>query len=158
MNNKTRKIIIIILSIIFLIASGFLVYQYKNNLSNKNDNISKKPEENNKEENDPYALYRKTTNFKLENANRYIAYKEKNPSLDYETIVTYVNIGLDYKFYSYTKDADTSKEILLLMNKYLKLSNDYEPLLTCTGFALVLKTQQLVFSKVLSTNQTKKRL
>lgn len=123
---KKRKIenkkIIIVIIILFLIAGLLTAYQYKDILNKDNEEIK---EENNNT--DPYKEYRNANNFKLENANRYIVYKENNPSLDYETVVTYVNIGLDKEFYSYIAKANTSKGILLLMNKYLKLDNDYEP-------------------------------
>ena len=38
-----------------------------------------------------------------------------------------MNIGLDKEFYSFIKEADTTKGILILMNKYLVLDKNYEP-------------------------------
>lgn len=135
MRKKKRKKNIIYLLVIIILACILTLICYKGKIfdSNKpNDNNTtnngdKNDLPNKDEEKDPYLLYRKCLNFKLENGPRYIAYKKSHESYDYEKVVNHVNIGLDKEFYSYIKDADTSKGILLLMNKYLKLSENYEP-------------------------------
>lgn len=79
------------------------------------------------EEIDAYTPFKNIDNFKLANKERYVKYYEKNKNLSYEKIVTRVNIGLDYDFYDYITLADTSKGILVLTNKYLKLDENYKP-------------------------------
>ena len=74
-----------------------------------------------------YAPFKKINSFKSENQERYIRYYDKNKDLSYDDIVTYVNIGLDYGFYNYIKNSDLSKNNLVLVNKYLKLDNNYVP-------------------------------
>ena len=74
-----------------------------------------------------YEPFKKVNNFKQENSERYIRYYEKNKNLNYEEVVTYVNIGLDYGFYNYITNSDISKNNLILVNKYLKLNKDYVP-------------------------------
>ena len=64
--------------------------------------------------------------FKLENVGRYQDYFDRT-SFTAETCVLYVEIGLDSEFYTSINDADTSKNELMLVNKYYKLSSDYEP-------------------------------
>ena len=76
---------------------------------------------------DKYKNYRNIKNYKDENKDRYVSYKLANSSLDYETVVNYVNIGLDFDFYSYISDVDMDKGILILVNKYHKLSSSYKP-------------------------------
>ena len=140
MRRKKRKKNIIYLFFIIILACILTLICYEGKIfdSNKpnNNNTTNNPKPDNKtdkpttkpsETKDPYLMYRKCLNFKLENGPRYIAYKENHESYDYEKVVNHVNIGLDKEFYSYIKDADTSKGILLLMNKYLKLSENYEP-------------------------------
>lgn len=74
-----------------------------------------------------YDPFKKTSNFKGENGERYIRYYSKNKKLSYEDIVTRVNIGLDYDYYGYIKKADMNKGILVLTNKYTKLDDSYIP-------------------------------
>ena len=58
---------------------------------------------------------------------RYINYYEKNKDLSYEEIVTRVNSNLDHEFYTDSKEADLSKEIYTLVNKFYYLDKDYIP-------------------------------
>ena len=134
MSKKNRKINNIILIIIVIILLGGLLILFKNDIKNifnkNNDTKEEKPlddEKDKEEEIDPLKEYKETSNYKLINTDRYIAYKGNNPDLSYEDVVTRVNIGLDKDFYSLITPADTSKGNLLLMNKYLKLASDYEP-------------------------------
>lgn len=135
MRKKKRKKNIIYLLVIIILACILTIICYKGKIfdsnkpndNNTTNNGNKNDLPNKEEEKDPYLLYRKCLNFKLENGPRYIAYKKSHESYDYEKVVNHVNIGLDKEFYSYIKDADTSKGVLLLMNKYLKLSENYEP-------------------------------
>lgn len=74
--------------------------------------------------------YKDITNFDITKIDRYIAYQEKNTNYDTKTVVTYVNIGLDLKGYSsytsYTKE-EAQNALTILVNKYHKLPDDYEP-------------------------------
>lgn len=56
--------------------------------------------------------------FKAENIERYENYFIKNNSYDADTIVIYVNIGLDNEFYTNIKTIDNYNEITALVNKY----------------------------------------
>ena len=65
--------------------------------------------------------------YKDTNHNRYIRYQNKNPNLSIETIVTYVNIGLDNPYYTYTNKAKDLNKITIIVNKYNYLTRDYVP-------------------------------
>ena len=58
---------------------------------------------------------------------RYLSYKEKNNDLDYNEIIKRVNSNLDYTFYDDSKEADISKGMYTLVNKYYYLDKDYVP-------------------------------
>lgn len=57
---------------------------------------------------------------------RYINYS-KEKKLNYEDVVTYVNIGLDYSYYSNVIKIDNQDDLLVLVNKYHSLASDYVP-------------------------------
>lgn len=64
--------------------------------------------------------------FKEDNLDRYIKYNNKT-NLDIETVLTYVNIGLDNDYYTNVSNISNQEDILVLVNKYNKLKKDYEP-------------------------------
>ncbi len=66
------------------------------------------------------------SNFDENNLARYIEYS-KNNNYEINNIVTYVNIGLDYEFYSVSKEIEDPQEIDVLLNKYNYLPKDYVP-------------------------------
>lgn len=128
--------IIIILIVLILIVFYFFTMQNKDD-PNKQDveqNIidDNSPEENkeqdeNEELEEPKNGYEIIEFYKEEYQNRYDKYKEKNPDLDDETIVKYVNIGLDQKFYSNTKNSPNKDTNKVLVNKFYSLGKDYVP-------------------------------
>ena len=58
---------------------------------------------------------------------RYLSYKENNNNLDYKEIVKRVNSNLDYTFYDDSKEADISKGMYTLVNKFYYLDKNYVP-------------------------------
>ena len=115
--NKNKRIIIIFVLLVIGISIFCIsnVYEERRVLREKLDRI------------DSYTPFKKTTNFKEENKERYVRFYEMNKNLSYEEVVTRVNIGLDYGFYNYITLSDTKKDILILTNKYLRLDEDYKP-------------------------------
>ena len=65
--------------------------------------------------------------YKKENFERYYDYLTKNPNLSTKEVVTNVNSNLDHEYYTTDYAADLSKNTLILVNKYYKLSSDYAP-------------------------------
>lgn len=74
-----------------------------------------------------YKILEKNKNYNKKYKNRYIKFYDNNKNLDYEKIITYVNIGLDKGFYNGVESANTDDNYLILVNKFNKLSKDYEP-------------------------------
>ena len=64
--------------------------------------------------------------FHEELLSRYLNYANEN-SLGYQDVVTYVNIGLDHEYYTDMQDIDDMDNLLVLVNKYHKLSSSYVP-------------------------------
>ncbi len=61
------------------------------------------------------------------NTKRYYDYLVKNPSFSLDYIISLVNCNRDYAYYSNMKESDLSKNELVLVNKYYKLSSTYVP-------------------------------
>lgn len=57
---------------------------------------------------------------------RYIKYYQEE-SLDMETVITYVNIGLDNEYYTNVIDITDQDSVTVLVNKYNRLQSDYVP-------------------------------
>lgn len=65
--------------------------------------------------------------YKEEYKERYETYQEKNPNLAEEEVITRVNIGLDYPYYTNTKQTKDLNKIYILTNKYLYMPDNYVP-------------------------------
>ena len=61
-----------------------------------------------------------------DNYERYLKYKEEN-NVDIKEAIRCVNANIDYKFYTNIVNTDLSKGILILVNKYNRLSSSYSP-------------------------------
>jgi len=133
--KKNNNNIFIILDFILILVIGLFIYNIFINHSKPNDN--KENSNSNKETNVPKEKNDKLDKlgnineqidfFKMDYIDRYIAYKEKNPNLDNEKIIVYVNIGLDKDFYSDTKDSPFKHTNTVLANKFYYLGKDYVP-------------------------------
>ncbi len=132
--NNNLIIINIILLIILIIGIIVFVLFLNKKEDNKDDN-----KENDVVENieptptpDPKLqelefINEKLDFFKMDYVDRYIAYKNLHPELDLETVVVYVNIGLDYPFYENVVDSPYKYETTVLCNKHYYLGEDYVP-------------------------------
>ncbi len=89
--------------------------------------IEKKEEKKEKKVKEEKTSFEQLSYYKDTNHNRYIRYQNKNPNLSIETIVTYVNIGLDNPYYTYTNKAKDLNKITIIVNKYNYLTRDYVP-------------------------------
>lgn len=65
--------------------------------------------------------------FIIDNLYRYLNYYENNKNLSYKEIITRINSNLDYPFYEYSSQADLSKGMYTLVNKYYYLESNYIP-------------------------------
>ena|SRR5574344_1816 len=71
--------------------------------------------------------------FLKKNYEKYLEYIDMKPTISeldevtLKDIVAIVNVGANEKFYSNIKDTDTSKDTLMLINKFYKVSSEYVP-------------------------------
>lgn len=70
--------------------------------------------------------YLKYKYFKISNLNRYIDYRNNN-NLDIQNVILNVNMNLDKEPYEYYNTITDTENILILVNKYNKLPDNYEP-------------------------------
>ena len=61
------------------------------------------------------------------NLERYLSYMKINPDFSLEKVVRNVNVNLDKKQYEDTFKTNVNDGILMLVNKYYYLTEDYEP-------------------------------
>ncbi len=71
--------------------------------------------------------YLKLSYFNENYLSRYIDYRKKHDDLKTEDVVTYVNVNLDYDFYTNTSLISDSNDMLVLVNKYYYLDKDFVP-------------------------------
>lgn len=71
--------------------------------------------------------YRCLPYYREDNVKRYIRYKLNHMELSWEDIITYVEIGLDYAFYSKVNPILCPDKRTVLVNKYNQLPRDYIP-------------------------------
>ena len=117
-----NKIIIFLIIVVFLLVGFKYNYNMKNNNNNNNDEevINVNDELKNELQEQKYFIEN--------NLSRYINYYNNNSDLDWKDIVTNVNTNIDNEFYNNDMDTDTSKGILMITNKFYKLTSDFEGL------------------------------
>ena len=83
--------------------------------------------------------------YKNENQKRYKLYQKNNPKYSKEKVITDVNIGLDYDYYTNDKPTINLNSKYILVNKYNYLNKDYVPNnLETISNQYALKNMQLV--------------
>ena len=65
--------------------------------------------------------------FMYKNLSKYLDYKRDNKLESYTNIVTIINTEANVDWFDNTKETDTSKKELMLVNRLYGLSKDYEP-------------------------------
>ena len=113
--KRGPKLILILIGIIII---GIIIFIPKNKVEQKKQ-LTEKEKFQQQLENISY--------YKKENNKRYLAYQKENPDLSTENIVTYVNIGIDQPYYTNTKPSKNLNTILILVNKYNYVTEDYVP-------------------------------
>ena len=139
-NKKSVATLVIVITIIiaiFVYASLYKSLDNTNTNNNTNNNGSsgntqkddtpKELTEEEKKLKELNNINEKLSFFKNENIDRYIAYKNKNPDLDLEKVIVYVNIGLDNEFYTNVKDSPYKQTNTIIVNKFYSVGSDYVP-------------------------------
>lgn len=68
-----------------------------------------------------------TSKYYLEkNLNKYLEYKADNSDKDINDVISIINVGADKEWYEDAVETDTTKGILMLVNKFNYLTEDYE--------------------------------
>lgn len=73
------------------------------------------------------ASYISNDYFDINSIDRYLEYKNANGSYDYDQVISYVNMFLDYPYYEHTINVTEPNDLLVIVNKYYKLSNNFVP-------------------------------
>ena len=107
------------------------IFSYKNLSNNEKESFNDEPIY--REHNDEFDIV--NANYIENYYERYVSYKNKHPDYSDDTIITYVNIGLDRDFYTNMEDTNMEDGILVLCNKYHLLKSNYVPDLVDLGSA-----------------------
>lgn len=128
---KTKNFLVFIIIIILIITS--IIYGITKSKSNNTDSkgmnkIENKDKVNNTKELTELEKAKKDLGYyKNEYENDYKEYREKNKDLPIEKVITNVNIGLNYDYYTHTKATKDLNTNTILVNKYNYLTEDYVP-------------------------------
>ena len=79
-----------------------------------------------REYNEDLLTITKEKYFLEKNLDKYLDYKKKNPKRSLTDVVAIVNVGADKDWYKDAKKTDTSKGILMLINKFNGLDEEFE--------------------------------
>ncbi|MBO4245789.1 MAG: M15 family metallopeptidase [Bacilli bacterium] len=137
--------LILFLIAIFSIKSIVTMVKQKNNIEYKLEkhgyseddvkilvkNFNEKELDNllNKKANKNITKFIKEKYYLKKNLDKYLTYYENNMDLTPTLVVALINTRSNEDWYTNPKDADTSKNNLLLVNKFNGLKEDYEPVL-----------------------------
>lgn len=125
---KTKNLIIFMICIALIVIS--ITYGLtKANKSNEKKGINKKEPKvvEQKELTEMEKAKKELKYYKDENAKEYEEYRQKNPDLSIEKVITNVNIGLNNKYYTNTKPSKYLNTEKILVNKYNYVTEDYIP-------------------------------
>lgn len=76
---------------------------------------------------EPSQDYSQLPHYIPQRLERYQDYQRKNPELSLETVVTWVNIGLDLPYYTEVQPIESPGDLGVLVNKYHQLPEGYVP-------------------------------
>lgn len=65
--------------------------------------------------------------YREEYEERYQQYEKENPNMKRIDVITQVNLGLDFPFYTHTEEAKNLQTSFVLVNKHYYLKEDYVP-------------------------------
>lgn len=117
----------LLLILLIIITITVVSINNKNN-GNKNTKETFKVDKTKNKNNDTLKKKCKKINYcNLKYLDRYKSYKNSNKDLSDEDIITRVNLGLDYSFYTHTKETPYLNKEYILVNKYIHLNEDYVP-------------------------------
>ncbi len=128
---KTKNFLVFIIIIILIITS--IIYGINKSKNNNTNSKEQNKIENKDKVNDTKELTelekakKDLAYYKDEYEDVYKEYREKNKDLSIEKVITNVNIGLNYDYYTHTKATKDLNTNTILVNKYNYLTEDYVP-------------------------------
>ena len=128
---KTKNFLVFIIIIILIITS--IIYGINKSKNNNTNSKEQNKIENKDKVNDTKELTelekakKDLAYYKDEYEEAYKEYREKNKDLSIEKVITNVNIGLNYDYYTHTKATKDLNTNTILVNKYNYLTEDYIP-------------------------------
>ncbi|MFV0396239.1 MAG: D-alanyl-D-alanine carboxypeptidase family protein [Coprobacillaceae bacterium] len=123
LNKKKAGFVVII---VVVLAIG-LYFGGRSLFSSSDDVDTTEPKTNDNKTNDTNE-FSSLSYYHQDNLEKYKTYKENNPNLSIEDIVTHVNMGIDVPFYSTDPIiVDNPDAIDVLINKVYKLPEDWAP-------------------------------
>ena len=128
---KTKNFLVFIIIIILIITS--IIYGINKSKNNNTNSKEQNKIENKDKVNDTKELTelekakKDLAYYKDEYEDAYKEYREKNKDLSIEKVITNVNIGLNYDYYTHTKATKDLNTNTILVNKYNYLTEDYVP-------------------------------
>ena len=128
---KTKNFLVFIIIIILIITS--IIYGINKSKNNNTNSKEQNKIENKDKVNDTKELTelekakKDLAYYKDEYEDAYKEYREKNKDLSIEKVITNVNIGLNYDYYTHTKATKYLNTNTILVNKYNYLTEDYVP-------------------------------
>ena len=128
---KTKNFLVFIIIIILIITS--IIYGINKSKNNNTNSKEQNKIENKDKVNDTKELTelekakKDLAYYKDEYEEAYKEYREKNKDLSIEKVITNVNIGLNYDYYTHTKATKDLNTNTILVNKYNYLTEDYVP-------------------------------
>lgn len=128
---KTKNFLVFIIIIILIITS--ILYGINKSKNNNTNSKEQNKIENKDKVNDTKELTelekakKDLAYYKDEYEDAYKEYREKNKDLSIEKVITNVNIGLNYDYYTHTKATKDLNTNTILVNKYNYLTEDYVP-------------------------------
>lgn len=119
--QKRRRVISLLVAIVLVLTVVALIFSLTNK---KNQTDTDNPSQG-----EGATEFSQIYYFKKDKAKRYDAYQKKNPDMPIEDVVWQVNSSLDEERYvDYLEiDEDKSEDTLVLVNKYNKLPETFEP-------------------------------
>ena len=129
--KKVWPIVLLIISVLIILV-GILTYIFfmgdkKMDNTNTNNEPTKEIIDNKPKEENNVDKLKKENYFIAKNLDRYLNYLKMHPEKDMTEIIRCVNANIDYEFYTNTVNSNTDDDILLIVNKYHRLSSNYVP-------------------------------
>ncbi len=140
MKKGILKLFIVLIILMLIVLAGYLYYKYINSdkylLTKKGyteEQVTTILKNNDmtdillKRDYNEYIIDIMNSKYYLsKNLDAYLDYKAENDDKKIDDVIAIINVGADKEWYEKPKETDTSKGVLMLVNKFNYLTEDYE--------------------------------